>query len=55
MVLSTVAMAAMLPATENEHERDAADEHVWVVELGLGSHVVAAALALSAPPYRGRR
>src|SRR6266511_2471809 len=32
--------------------RAAADEHVRVVESGLGGHVVAAALPLSAPPYR---
>ena len=42
----------LLPATESEHERDAADERVRVVESGLGSHVAAAALALSASPYR---
>jgi hypothetical protein len=42
----------LLPATESEHERDAADERVRVVESALGRHVAAAALALSAPPYR---
>jgi hypothetical protein len=36
-------------ATEREHECDAADEPIGVVEPGLGSQVAAAALAWSAP------
>jgi hypothetical protein len=42
----------VLPATENEHEGDAPDEHVGLIEPGRDAHGVVQACALTAPCYR---